>query len=67
MVGYCAKTNTIYEYYGDVVHGNTSINNSTFFQNKYKKTKEREDRLRELGYNVVIMWNSDWLLMRQML
>lgn len=65
--GYCAENNTIYEFYGDVVHGNIYINQSDFFQKKYDKTKKREDRLRELGFGVVVMWKADWVMIRQLL
>lgn len=26
----------------------------------YKKTLEREQKIKDLGYNLVVMWESDW-------
>jgi len=65
--GFCEATNTVYEYLGDFTHGNIHVNASEFFQKKYNKTKERENRIKELGYNVVVMWHADWLAIRQTL
>lgn len=59
--GFCDKTNTIYEYFGDFVHGNPKISTNELFQRKYIGTMERINRLRELGFNVITMWHSDWL------
>ena len=66
--GYCKETNTIYEYHGDFWHGNpkkynlidiNKRNNKTFGE-IYQKTIEREQQIRDLGYNLVIMWEHDW-------
>jgi G:T-mismatch repair DNA endonuclease (very short patch repair protein) len=67
--GYCKETNTIYEFHGDYWHGNpkvflpTEINKSTHttFGELYQKTLERECYIKEMGYNLVIMWEYDWL------
>lgn len=65
------KTNTIYEFFGDFWHGN--INNPKYLpgdinpKNKisygklYENTLKRIDSLRENGYNVIVMWEYDWL------
>jgi len=66
--GYCEETNTIYEFHGDYWHGNpnkfisTEINKSTktTFGELYQNTLEREQQIRDLGYNLVIMWEHDW-------
>jgi hypothetical protein len=66
--GYCKETNTIYEYHGDYWHGNpdifcdNQINNTTkcTFGELYQKTLEREQLIRYLGYNLVVMWEHDW-------
>ena len=66
--GYCKETNTIYEYHGDYWHGNPNrfdkdkINKTTdcTFGELYKNTLEREQIIKELGYNLVIMWENDW-------
>jgi G:T-mismatch repair DNA endonuclease (very short patch repair protein) len=66
--GYCKETNSIYEYHGDFWHGNpkvydlTKINkvNGKTFGELYQKTLEREQLIREMGFNLVVMWESDW-------
>jgi len=65
--GYCLETNTIYEFHGDLWHGNPNLYNPddiSFFGVKYgelyEKTVERENIIKELGYNLVVMWESDW-------
>ena len=67
--GFCAETNTIYEFNGDYFHGNpdiykdpTEINkrcNKTF-KELYDKTVKKENIFRSLGYNLVVMWENDW-------
>ena len=61
--------NTIYEFYGDFWHGNptkfqpTDVNliNKKSFGELYEKTVAREQILIESGYNVVSMWESDFM------
>jgi len=66
--GFCELTNTIYEFHGDFWHGNpkkfnendyNSICKKTF-GDLYQKTLEREQLIRDLGYNLVVMWEHDW-------
>jgi hypothetical protein len=66
--GYCKETNTIYEFYGDFWHGNpikfnpdevNEITNTTYGE-LYQKTIERENKIKELGYNLVTIWESDF-------
>lgn len=66
--GYCKETNTIYEFHGDYWHGNPKIYNNCIINNTthctfgelYEKTLTKENKIRELGYNLVIMWEYDW-------
>lgn len=66
--GYCAKTNTVYEFYGDYWHGNLNRYAGNYYncilnltmKEIYQKTIEREKSIKELGYNLVIMWESDF-------
>lgn len=63
-------TNTIYEFYGDYWHGNP--NNMKYSSEKihplskktyselYQKTLEKERILKEAGYNIISIWESDW-------
>jgi hypothetical protein len=67
--GYCEETNTVYEYHGDYWHGNPKkfnkddMNQSSkkTFGELYDQTLKRENEIRALGYNLVVMWESDWL------
>jgi hypothetical protein len=65
--GYCKKTNIIYEFHGDYWHGNPNIyepNEETYFGKTfgelYQQTLEREQLIKNLGYNLVVMWEYDW-------
>jgi hypothetical protein len=65
--GYCKETNTIYEFHGSVFHGEPRIyneNDYNFLGKKYgdlyQKTLEREQQIRYLGYDLVVMWEYDW-------
>jgi hypothetical protein len=66
--GYCQETNTIYEFHGDFWHGNPKRFHSTdinpishkTFGELYQKTMEREQEIRDMGFNLVIMWESNW-------
>jgi hypothetical protein len=67
--GYCAETNTIYEFHGDCFHGNPSVFESHIKCNPfseltagelYQKTIEREEHIISLGYNLVVIWESDF-------
>ena len=65
--GYCKETHTIYEFHGDLWHGNPKLydkNNTSYFGVKYgelyQKILEREQHIKNLGYNLVVMWEYDW-------
>ena len=65
--GYCEETNTIYEFHGTIYHGDPRccdpLENNYFGKNYgelYQKTLEREQYIRDLGYNLVVMWEHDW-------
>ncbi len=65
--GYCKETNTVYEFHGDYWHGNPIvyapdvINESTrcTMGELYQKTISKEQRLLEMGYNLIIKWETD--------
>jgi hypothetical protein len=68
--GYCKDTNTIYEFHGDIWHGNLALFNENEFPNPYSsltakelytKTIEKEQKIRDLGYNLVVCWEKDWM------
>jgi len=64
--GYCEATNTVYEYHGDFWHGNPDIyhpndvnkmSHKTFGE-LYQKTLDRDNKIRLMGYNLIIKWES---------
>jgi hypothetical protein len=65
--GFCAETNTIYEFHGTVYHGDPRVCNTNEYNylgkkygELYEKTLEREKMIKELGYQLVVMWEYDW-------
>jgi G:T-mismatch repair DNA endonuclease (very short patch repair protein) len=66
--GYCKETNTIFEYHGSFWHGDPKIYKPDDMNNVskrtmgtlYKRTINREQKIKELGYNLEVMWESDW-------
>ena len=66
--GYCEQTNTIYEFYGDLWHGNPNrfdkkdINplNKKTYGKLYNDTIKRETELRNKGFNIITIWESDY-------
>lgn len=66
--GYCKETNTIYEFNGDYWHGNPNRFSSNEYNTiakcsygeLYQNTLKREKQIRDLGYNLVTIWESDW-------
>ena len=65
--GYCEETKTIYEFHGTIYHGDprccNPLENNYYGKNYgelYQNTLEREQFIRDLGYNLVVMWEHDW-------
>lgn len=66
--GFDPITNTIYEFYGDYFYGNPSacdlekINhkNGKTFREIYENTLKREKLIKDAGYNLIYIWESDW-------
>jgi hypothetical protein len=66
--GYCKETNTIYEFHGDYWHGNPELFESSVYNKSthdtmgelYQATIERENKIKSLGYNLVVMWENEW-------
>ena len=66
--GFCKETNTIYEFHGDYWHGNPNIyepNDETYFGKTFgelfEKTLKREQQIKDMGFNLITMWESDWI------
>jgi hypothetical protein len=66
--GYCKENNTIYEFHGDYWHGNPNIFNPNdlntivgkTYSELYENTLKREQEIKDLGYNLEIVWENDW-------
>ena len=69
--GYCAASNIVYEFHGCFYHScptcfvkrddpHPFIIGKTY-QEVYERTIERDQRIRDLGYNLVAMWEHDWM------
>lgn len=67
--GFCKETNTVYEFHGDLFHGNIhkfdpKIHNNPFRKETvgelYQLTIAREADIRNLGYNLVTIWESEY-------
>lgn len=66
------KDNTIYEFYGDFYHGNPDVKrlkpndinpvNKMKYKDLYLKTKNREERIINSGFELIVMWEKDWLI-----
>lgn len=62
-------TNTIYEFYGNYWHGNPrkynpndiNLSNKKSFGELYQKTIEKENILRNAGYNVISIWEDEYV------
>ena len=66
--GFCKTNNTVYEFYGDFWHGNpnkypsnnyNSVTKKTFGE-LYKYTEDRENIIKNNGYNIVKIWESEY-------
>lgn len=65
---YDPSTNTVYQFHGDYWHGNprkfrpNQINEvcGVPFGDLYQKTLIADQTIRDLGYNLVVMWEMDW-------
>lgn len=65
--GFCERTNTVYEFYGDFWHGNPKIyppeeinpHTGCSFGELYQKTLQREAIIRK-RYKLVTIWESEW-------
>lgn len=66
--GFNPITNTIYEFYGNLFHGNPRIFNSNginplnkrTFGELYQHTIEREEFLDNLGFKLITIWEDEW-------
>lgn len=65
--GFCDETKTVFEFYGDYYHGNpkrfkaTDLYHGVPYSNKWEKDAKKRKAFQDLGYTIVIMWESDWV------
>jgi G:T-mismatch repair DNA endonuclease (very short patch repair protein) len=67
--GYNQTTNTIYEFHGSYWHGDPRVHDPAGFNqhtNKtfgelYEFTKYKEEKIKQSGYKLVVMWEFDWI------
>jgi len=73
--GYDLKSNTVYEYHGDFWHGNPNkfdmidvhpITKTTYGE-LYEKTTQRENKIKSMGYKLIVIWESEWKEQRKSL
>lgn len=66
--GYCESTNTVYEFHGDYWHGHPSkydassthpVTKKTYGE-LYNSTLLRDQKIRDYGYNLVVIWEHEW-------
>jgi len=66
--GYCEEINTIYEFHGTFWHGHPDYYKSEDvnpiskknYGELYRDTIERENLIKYLGYNLVVIWEHEW-------
>ncbi len=65
--GYCEETNTVYEFHGDYWHGNPTkypsdnlhpVTNRKY-GDLYNETLQRDEKIRQLGYNLIVKWEGE--------
>lgn len=73
--GFDPNTHTVYEFYGDFWHGNPERFNHSdtnmivhkTFGELYNQTFAKENNLRSAGYQIVSIWESDYLKIRKLI
>ena len=65
--GFCEESRTVYEYNGDVFHGNPDLFRSDemsyfgkAYGDLYRETLARTAQIEKLGYRVICIWESEW-------
>ena len=66
--GYCQENNTIYEFNGSIFHGDSrdakydadKLIHGITMKERYNDTQKKKQKIIELGYNYVEMWEYDW-------
>lgn len=68
--GYCKETNTVYEFHGSKYHGDPELfdpadtphpyNSEITAEELLRKTMQKEEDLRQAGYQVITIWESEY-------
>jgi hypothetical protein len=66
--GYSEELNMIFEFHGDYYHGNPKFYNKNdynkvckkTFGELYEKTIKKEEKIKELGYTLITIWEYQW-------
>lgn len=66
--GYCLENNTIYEFHGSIWHGDPrhvnydpdKLIHGVSLQDRYNNTQIKKQKIINLNYNYVEMWEYDW-------
>jgi Zn ribbon nucleic-acid-binding protein len=66
--GYCAKTNTVYEFNGCIFHGcpmchnpnDISPINKKIYKHLYQETISRKNFIKSKGYQIINIWEHTW-------
>ena len=66
--GYCKESNEVFEYHGNFFHGCPKIYKSDTINSVtgetmgelYKKTLKKEKMIKDAGYKLRVIWESDW-------
>lgn len=70
--GFDPITNTVYQFHEDFWHGNPAMydpndwnpRTKSNFGDLYQKTLEIDEAIRLAGYNLVVMWETNWRLLQ---
>lgn len=74
--GYHKPSNTVFEFHGDIYHGNPELFHKNSTPNPYsdktagqlyRETMKREKLIQSLGYNLVTIWQNDFKKLRRSL
>jgi hypothetical protein len=71
--GYCAESNTVYEFHGTFWHGHPNYYNAEDINRvtgkthgeAYQNTLDREQRIRDAGYRLIVVWEFEYNTARQ--
>ena len=71
--GYCPELNLVFEYHGSIYHGDPEVYERSEYipylkstaGELYDKTMKKEAFIRDQGFELVTMWETEWLRIRR--